>query len=95
MPVNDSRDAFPIRLHTDSTDLESVTITNPIHPLYGHKVVVRLCHLQVIRVIVEHPQGGLVSLPVAETSLSRACFGTQIEGKTPLFDPKTCSRLVG
>lgn len=47
-----------------------------------------------VRVIVEHPQGGLVSLPVSETSLEQSLPCTQIEGKTPLFEPKNLQRLV-
>lgn len=47
-----------------------------------------------VRVIIEHPQGGQVSLPISETSLEPSLPWTQIEGKTPLFDPKNLQRLV-
>lgn len=45
-------------------------------------------------VIIEHPQGGLVSLPISETSLEQSLPCSQIEGKTPLFDPKNLQRLA-
>ena len=47
-----------------------------------------------VRVIIEHPQGGLVSLPVSETSLEQSQQCSQVEGKTRLFDPKNLQRLV-
>ena len=47
-----------------------------------------------VRVIVEHPQGGLVSLPVSETSLEQSLPCAQVEGKTPLFEPKNLQRLA-
>ena len=43
---------------------------------------------------MEHPQGGLVSLPISETSLEQSLPCAQVEGKTPLFDPKNLQRLV-
>lgn len=49
---------------------------------------------KLVRVIVEHPPGGLVSLPVAETSLEPSLPYTQVEGKTPLFEPKNLQRLA-
>lgn len=67
-----------------------MTITNPIHPLHGQEVVVRqIRHLgKSVRVIVEHPDGGLISLPASQTSLDRTQPVSLIGGKTPLFDPK-------
>ena len=47
-----------------------------------------------VRVIVEHPQGGQVSLPVSETSLEQSLPCAQVEGKTPLFKPKNLQRLA-
>lgn len=47
-----------------------------------------------VRVIVEHPQGGLVSLPISETSLKQSLPCAQVEGKTLLFEPKNLQRLV-
>lgn len=74
----------------------SVVITNPIHPLYGHSVVVRSIRQvgQSSRVLVEHPDGGLISLPTDETSLSVAHSSPQVEGQTPLFDPHKLLRLA-
>ncbi|MCC5633707.1 Y4bD/Y4pK family protein [Nostoc sphaeroides CHAB 2801] len=49
----------------------SVTITNPIHPLYGQSVVVRQIRKvgQETKVTVESPLGGFLSLPARETDL--------------------------
>jgi len=47
-----------------------------------------------VKVIIEHPQGGLVSLPISETSLEQSLPCAQVEGKTPLFEPKNLQRLV-
>jgi hypothetical protein len=74
----------------------SVTITNPIHPLHGQSVVVR-CLRQVgnlVKVIVEHPDGGLLSIPASETSLEVTQPVSQISGQTPLFDPKKLQSLA-
>ena len=49
---------------------------------------------KLVRVIVEHPQGGLISLPVSETSLEPSRPYSQVEGKTPLFEPKNLQRLA-
>lgn len=54
-----------------------------------------ICHLgKSVRVIVEHPQGGQVSLPISETSLEPSQQCAEVEGKTPLFDPKNLQRLA-
>ena len=47
-----------------------------------------------VQVIIEHPLGGLVSLPGSETSLEPSLPCTQIEGKTALFDPKNLQQLA-
>jgi hypothetical protein len=48
-----------------------VTITNPIHPLYGQSVVVQLIRKvgQEIKVTVESPMGGFLSLAASDTDL--------------------------
>jgi hypothetical protein len=82
--------------HKFNKPSERVTITNPIHPLHGQVVSVRSLRQlgKSVRVIVEHPQGGLVSLPVAETSLEQSLPCAQVEGRTPLFEPKNLQRLA-
>ena len=47
-----------------------------------------------VQVIIEHPQGGQVSLPGAETSLEPSLPCRQIEGKTPLFEPINLQQLA-
>ncbi len=73
-----------------------MTITNPIHPLHGQEVVVRSFRQvgKSVRVIVEHPDGGLISLPASETSLEPTQPVAVIGGKTPLFDPQLLLGLV-
>lgn len=59
----------------------SVTVTNPIHPLYGKSVVVR--QLRKVgfetKVIVESPLGGFLSLSADETNLflQQTCDGAE------------------
>lgn len=47
-----------------------------------------------VKVIVEHPDGGLLSLPASETSLSLPEPCPKVLGKTPLFDPNKLRRLA-
>ena len=74
----------------------SVIITNPIHPLYRQSVVVRSIRYygKSVKVIVEHPEGGFLSLPASETSLDLQKPNLQVAGKTPLFTPDKLLRLV-
>lgn len=46
-----------------------------------------------VRVIVEHPDGGLLSIPASETSLELTPPSPVIKGQTPLFDPKKLLQL--
>ena len=41
-----------------------------------------------LRVIIEHPDGGLLSIPASETSLELTPPSPVIKGQTPLFDPR-------
>lgn len=47
-----------------------------------------------VKVIVEHPDGGQLSLPASETSLELPKPYPQMVGKTPLFTPDKLLRLV-
>ena len=51
--------------------MEQVTVTNPIHPLCGQRLPIRrIRRLSTHRLaILEHPDGGTLSLPTTETSL--------------------------
>lgn len=48
-----------------------VTITNPIHPLYGQSVVIKQIRKvgQETKITIESPLGGFLSLPASETDL--------------------------
>lgn len=47
-----------------------------------------------LKVLVEHPDGGLISIPASETSLEVTQPVPQISGQTPLFDPKKLRTLA-
>lgn len=82
--------------HNCKKPLGSVTITNPIHPLHGQSVVVRSWRQvgNLVKVIVEHPDGGLLSIPASETSLEVTEPVPQIAGQTPKFNPKKLLMLA-
>ena len=48
-----------------------VTITNPIHPLYGQSVAIKQIRKvgQETKITIESPLGGFLSLPASETDL--------------------------
>ena len=73
----------------------SVIITNPIHPLHGCEVIVRQIRKvgKLTKVIVTHPDGGLLSLPSDETSLENSEVCLTALQTTPLFDPEKLLRL--
>ncbi len=82
--------------HNSNLVSESVTITNPIHPLFGRSVKVHQLRRwgQSVRVIIVHPEGGLLSISAAETSLELRAAYPIIRGQTPLFDPRKLLRLI-
>ena len=49
---------------------------------------------QSLRVILAHPDGGILSLPVSETSLELRTAYPIIRGQTPLFEPRKLLRLI-
>lgn len=49
---------------------------------------------QLTKVIVEHPDGGLLSLAANETNLPSPEAGVLVAGTTPLFDPEKLLRLA-
>ena len=70
-----------------------VTITNPIHSLYGQSVVLREIRKvgQETKVTVESPLGGFLSLPATETDLwTQQASTVQTVGK---FLPEKLLRL--
>jgi hypothetical protein len=73
----------------------SIIITNCIHPLYGQSVVVRQIRKvgKLTKVIVEHPDGGLLSVPFDETNLEISEPSLKVSGTTPLFEPEKLLRL--
>ena len=47
-----------------------------------------------VRIIVEHPDGGLLSLPANETSLELTPPRVAVKGQLPLFEPKKLWQLT-
>ncbi|MBD2778122.1 hypothetical protein ICL16_40315, partial [Iningainema sp. BLCCT55] len=71
----------------------SVTIINPIHPLYGQSVVIKQIRKvgQQTIVTVESPLGGFLSVPASETDLwTQPACTAQTVGK---FLPQKLLRL--
>jgi hypothetical protein len=75
---------------------ERVTIINPIHPLQGQSLSVHQIRHdgKCLKVILEHPDGGLISVPASETSLEPPSRAVQIGGVTPAFDPNKLLQLT-
>jgi hypothetical protein len=75
---------------------ERVTIINPIHPLQGQSLSVHQIRHdgKCLKVILEHPDGGLISVPASETSLEPPSRAIQIGGVTPAFDPNKLLQLT-
>ncbi len=82
--------------HNSNLVSESVTITNPIHPLFGRSLKVHQLKRwgQSLRVILAYPDGGGLSLPASETSLELRTAYPIIRGQTPLFEPRKLLRLI-
>lgn len=47
-----------------------------------------------LSVMVEHPDGGILCVPVSETNLELPKPNLEINGQTPLFDPRNLLRLA-
>ncbi len=75
---------------------ERASITNPIHPLQGQSLSVHQIRNdgKRLKVIFEHPDGGLISVPISETSLEPPPPTIRIGGVTPRFDPKKLRQLT-
>jgi hypothetical protein len=74
----------------------SVTIRNPIHPLYGHTLAVRNVRRvgDLVEVIVAHPDGGALTLPGWATDLTPPRSPRQVGETLPLFDPTQLIKLL-
>jgi hypothetical protein len=72
-----------------------VTVTNPIHPLYGQSVVVRQIRKvgKQTKIIVESPLGGVLSIPESETNRGVEDSCRVQQGLKPLFVPEKLLRL--
>jgi hypothetical protein len=73
-----------------------VSIINPIHPLQGQFLSVHQIRHdgKRLKVILEHPDGGLISVPISETSLEPPSPSIQIGEVTPRFDVNKLRQLT-
>ncbi|MDV2998994.1 MAG: hypothetical protein N5P05_004321 (plasmid) [Chroococcopsis gigantea SAG 12.99] len=73
-----------------------MSIINPIHPLQGQSLSVHQIRHdgKRLKVILEHPDGGLISVPVSETSLEPPSPSIQIGEVTPRFDANKLQQLT-
>lgn len=72
--------------HQPNHSSGSVTITNPIHPLFGQSLSVRKIRRlgATLQISLNHPDGGSFSLPACETSLERNVCPNPSDGKALL-----------
>jgi len=80
--------------HTDPS--ERITVVNPIHPLYGRTLPVRQVRRveNLLELIVEHPDGGVLTLPAGATDYEPrppALLGFR---PLPLFHPTQLVQLA-
>jgi len=82
--------------HNSNLVSESITITNPIHPLFGGSLKIHQLRRwgQSVRVILVHPDGGFLSLPASETSLELKAPYPIVRGQIPLFDLRKLLHLI-
>lgn len=73
-----------------------MSITNPIHPLYGQSLLVRkVRQLQDYRSIsLDHPDGGSLSLPASDTSLVTPPEMVVAQDHVRLFTPDRLLQLA-
>lgn len=76
---------------------DSVVIINPIHVLYGQRVAVRKVKCfqgGYIEITIEHPNGNLLSLSLADTSPGEFDSQLSTQKTRPLFNPSKLLRLA-
>ena len=82
--------------HKHADPSASVTIVNPIHPLHGRSLPVRqVCRVEhLIELIVEHPDGGVLTLPAWATDYAPRPPTLLGFGPLVLFDPAQLVQLA-
>src|SRR5215813_3950776 len=95
------RDLLPSRrykqtAHPLKSPLGTITVRNPVHPLCGHTLP--LCNIRrvgdLLEYIVEHPDGGVLTLPAWATDAVPWVPPPRCRGGIPLLHPAQLLRLV-
>ena len=82
--------------HKHADPSERVTIVNPIHPLHGRSLPIRqVCRVEhLIELIVEHPDGGVLTLPAWATDYAPRSLTFLGFDPLVLFDPAQLVQLA-
>src|SRR5438128_5662396 len=82
--------------HPLKFSLGTITIRNPVHPLCGHTLPLRNIHRvgELLEYIVEHPDGGVLTLPAWATDAVPWVPPPRCRGGIPLLHPAQLVCLV-
>src|ERR671936_2051650 len=74
----------------------TITVRNPVHPLCGHTLPLRNIRRvgDLLEYIVEHPDGGVLTLPAWATDAVPQAPPPCCHGRIPLLHPAQLVRLV-
>ena len=82
--------------HPLKSSLGTITVRNPVHPLCGHTLP--LCNIRrvgdLLEYLVEHPDGGVLTLPAWATDALPQGSPPRCRGGIPLLHPAQLLRLV-
>jgi hypothetical protein len=75
--------------HPLKFSLGTITIRNPVHPLCGHTLPLRNIHRvgELLEYVVEHPDGGVLTLPAWATDAVPWLPPPRCRGGVPLLHP--------
>src|SRR5215472_11928171 len=82
--------------HPLKSSLGMITVRNPVHPLCGHTLPLRNIRRvgELLEYIVEHPDGGVLTLPAWATDALPQRPPPRCRGGIPLLHPAQLVRLV-
>jgi hypothetical protein len=82
--------------HPFKSSLGTITVRNPVHPLCGHTLPLRNIRRvgELLEYIVEHPDGGVLTLPAWATDALPQVPPPCCHGHIPLLHPAQLVRLV-
>src|SRR5215813_14599799 len=82
--------------HPLKSSLGTITVRNPVHPLYGHTLPLRNIRRvgELLEYLVEHPDGGVLTLPAWATDAVPQVPPPRCRGGIPLLHPAQLMHLV-